>query len=95
MKVKTLYFGTITGDILSLSRLASVIEDAAQYNLEKHYIKVHGDLMEEAKEIRKAINGKKSPRSLSEAAQKERPEGNTKTSGSRKQTRIYKESDQK
>lgn len=58
MKVKTKYFGTIQADKLSLSRLAGVIEDAANYNLEKHYIKVHGDLMTEANMIRNIIDEK-------------------------------------
>ena len=34
MKVKTQFFGTLSGDELSLARLAYVMEDAAAYNLE-------------------------------------------------------------
>lgn len=72
MKINTKYFGTIQADELSLITLANVLEDAASYNLEKHYIKVHGDLIEEAKNIRSAIHEKKSHRRLSSAAQGKR-----------------------
>lgn len=95
MRIKTKYFGTLEGDELSLSRLADVIEDAAAYNLEKHYIKVHGDLMTEVNMIRKIIDGKKSCRSISAASQEKRPKRVKKTAGSTKQTGIYKESDKK
>lgn len=95
MKVKTLYFGTIEGDELSLSRLAGVLEDAAAYNLEKHYIKVHGDLISEATLIRSEINGQKPHRHISAAAQGKRQTGTSKAAGSKKQTGVYKESDQK
>ena len=95
MKVKTQFFGTIEADELSLSRLAGVLEDAAAYNLEKHYIKVHGDLVEESKLIRSALNGQKPHRRVSTATQKERSKRTAKTAGSKKQTGVYKESDQK
>lgn len=95
MRIKTRYLGTITADELTLSRLAGIIEDAAAYNLEKHYIKVHGDLIEEAKNIRSAINGQKPHRGVSAAAQGKRQTGTSKAAGSKKQTGIYKESDQK
>lgn len=72
MKVKTKYFGTIQGDELELLRIAGVIEDAAAYNLEEHHIKVHGDLIEEAKKIRSAIHEKESHRRLSSASQGKR-----------------------
>ena len=72
MKVKTKYFGTIQADELTLSRLAGVIEDAAAYNLEKHYIKVHGDLITEANMIRNIIDEKQSCRSISAASQGKR-----------------------
>ena len=57
MKIKTKYLGTIEADDLTLSRLAGIIEDAAAYNLERHYIKIHGDLISEAKNIRSLLNG--------------------------------------
>lgn len=95
MKIKTMYLGTITADELTLSRLAAIIEDAAAYNLEKHYIKVHGDLIEEAKNIRSAINGQKPHRRISTAAQDKRQTGTSKAAGSKKQTGLYKESDKK
>lgn len=79
MKIKTQYFGTLEGDELSLSRLAGVIEDAAAYNLEKHYIKVHGDLINEAKGIRNAIYGQKPRRSVSPVTQNKRPKRTAKT----------------
>lgn len=72
MKVQTKYFGTIQADELSLSRLAGVIEDAAAYNLEKHYIKVHGDLITEANMIRNLIDEKQSCRGISSASQGKR-----------------------
>lgn len=95
MRIKTRYLGTITADELTLSRLAEIIEDAAAYNLEKHYIKVHGDLIEEAKNIRSAINGQKPHRSISAATQGKRQTGTSKAAGSKKQTGVYKESDKK
>lgn len=95
MRIKTRYLGTITADELTLSRLAGIIEDAAAYNLEKHYIKVHGDLIEEAKNIRSAINGQKPHRRISSASQGKRQAGTSKASGSKKQTGLYKESDKK
>lgn len=72
MKIKTTYLGTIDADALTLSRLAGVIEDAANYNLEKHYIKVHGDLMEDVKLIRSKINGTEPHRSIPAASQGKR-----------------------
>lgn len=96
MKIKTKYLGTVEGDELTLSRLAGVIEDAAAYNLDKHYIKVHGDLMEEARKIREEVlNGQKSHRSIPAAAQSKRQKGAAKAAGSAKQTGIHKESDKK
>lgn len=93
MKVKTQFFGTIQADELSLLRFAGVLEDAAAYNLEKHYIKVHGDLVEESKLIRSVLNGQKPHRGVSAVTQKERPKRIAKTAGSKKQTGVYKESD--
>lgn len=84
MKIKTKYFGTIQGDELELLRLAGVIEDAAAYNLEKHYIKVHGDLMTEANMIRNIIDEKESCRNISAASQGKRPKRVKKTAGSTK-----------
>ena len=95
MKVKLKYLGPITADELTLSRLAAIIEDAAAYNLEKHYIKVHGDLIEESKLIRSEIDGQKPHRSISPTAQKKRPKRTSKASGSEKQTGVYKESHKK
>ena len=83
MKVNTKYFGTIQADELSLSRFAGVLEDAAAYNLEKHYIAVHGDLIEEAKNIRSAIHEEKSHRRLSSAAQGKRPKRTGKAAASK------------
>ena len=93
MKVKTLYLGTIVADELTLSKLAGVIEDAAAYNLEKHYIKVHGDLMNEANNIRSVLNGQKPHRRVSAASQDKRPKRTSKAAKSDKQTGVYKESD--
>lgn len=84
MKIKTKYFGTLEGDEFSLSRLAGVIEDAAAYNLEKHYIKVHGDLMTEANMIRNIIDEKESCRNISATSQEKRPKRVKKIAGSTK-----------
>ena len=96
MKVKTTYLGTIEADELTLTRLAGVIEDAAAYNLEKHYIKVHGDLIQEANLIREMLkDGQKPHRRISAASQSERSKGAAKTAKGKKQTGVYKESDKK
>ena len=84
MRIKTKYLGTITADELTLSRLAGVIEDAAAYNLEHHYIKIHGDLMEESKLIRNSIYGEESHRYISSTSQSKRSERTSKTAGSDK-----------
>ena len=96
MKVKTTYLGTIEADELTLTRLAGVIEDAAAYNLEKHYIKVHGDLIQEANMIRKGItDGQKPHRRISAASQQKRSKGTAEAAKSKKQAGVYKESDKK
>lgn len=79
MKIKTTHFGTVEADELALSRLAGIIEDAAAYNLEKHYIKVHGDLMQEANNIRSILqDGQKTHMRISAASQRKRSKGNSK-----------------
>lgn len=85
MKVKTTYLGVIEADDLTLIRLAGVIEDAAAYNLEKHYIKVHGDLIQEANLIRKAItDGQKPHRRIPAASQAKRSKRTAKAAESDK-----------
>lgn len=83
----------------SFVTISNILQDAARYNLEKHYIKVHGDLMEIAKHIDNMLyisevyHGQKSHRSISTTTQSKRPESSGKTRGRKKQTRVHKESD--
>lgn len=103
MKVKTKYFGTITGNDIEINRVKELMRDAARFNLENHYIKVHGDLMEEINNINEVLQDhykklgehyeRKSQRNLSATAQEKRSEGTGKTRGRKKQTGVHKESD--
>lgn len=93
MKIKTKWFGSITASEEELQRFKGILQDAAAYNLEKGYIKVHGDLMEEIRNISEVSNEQKSQRDLSSTSRSKRSAGTAKTTGSKKQTGVHKESD--
>lgn len=94
MKIKTKWFGSITISDEGLKTLKGILQDAAAYNLEKGYIKVHGDLLEEIKNIEVSYE-QKSQRNIPATSRSKRPAGTNKTTGSKKQTRVHKESDNK
>lgn len=95
MKIKTKWLGTITASEEELQTFKGVLQDAAAYNLEKGYIKVHGDLMEEIKNISEVYHEQKPQRNLPATSRSKRSAGTAKTSGSKKQTGVHKESDNK
>ena len=95
MKIKTKWFGTITVSEEELQRFKGILQDAAIYNLEKGYIKVHGNLMEEIKNISEVSHEQKSQRNISATSRSKRSAGTAKTAGSKKQTGVHKESDNK
>lgn len=93
MKIKTKWFGTITASEEELLTFKQILHDAALYNLKKGYIKVHGDLMEEIKNISEVSNEQKPQRNLPATSRSKRSAGTAKTTGSKKQTGVHKESD--
>lgn len=94
MKIKTKWFGSITVSETELQKFKGILQDAATYNLQMGYIKVHGDLMEEIKNIE--VNYEQKPqRNISTTAQTKRSAGTSKTRRSKKQTGVHKESDNK
>ena len=106
MKIKTKWFGSITASEEELQKFKGILQDAAAYNLEKGYIKVHGDLMEEIKNINEVLlqdhykqlgehYERKSQRNLSATAQEKRSGSTGKTRSRKKQTGVHKESDNK
>lgn len=95
MKIKTKWFGSITASEGELLTFKQILQDAADFNLEKGYIAVHGDLMKEIKNISEVLNEQKSQRNLPATSRSKRPAGTRKTTGSKKQTGVHKESDNK